>query len=399
MRRIQEIQPMTLGFVPSRTLATTDQITPLVQMRDGPPPFTSTVSPIPEIGNGQSVTWIQSNSPALAYYQWSFSIQRELPWKMVVDAAYVGSRGQNLWFPINKNEVPTPLLGPGDAQSRRPYPQYQGITLRDNNGASKYHSLQMTFTRRLASGLVWMANYTVSKTMDNTSSDPGGGGAGAPYETMFDFKREWALSDHDTPQSFNLTFGYEIPEWFRGRAGKYLAKGWQINTVAHLYEGHPLNLGVSLDQRGSLAGSQRPNRIGNGILPSDQRGPNRWFDTSAFTLPAPYTFGNSGRNVLRKPGFRQADASLLKNNYFKTPLNENTNLQMRFEFFNVFNHPNFQPPNATIGSLLAGTIQNVQYMLATSLLASASCSRFLWRHETLQLRRGLGLLLRMRNLW
>ena len=364
---ISQIQPGTTGWVPSQTLSTTDQITPLVQMSIGPPPLNPTVNPVGSAANNQSVTWIQTNSKALAFYQWSFGIQRELPGRMFADVTYVGSRGEHLWFPININEVPTALLGPGNAQLLRPYPQFQNITLRDNRGSSKYHAVQMTINRRLASGLVFMANYTISKTMDNTSSDPGGGGAGAPYETVFDLKREWALSDHDTPQDFNLTAVYEIPQWVRGTAGKYLTKGWQINTVAHLYEGHPLNVSVSTNQSNSLGGSQRPDRLANGALPSGQRSPTRWFDTTAFALPAPYMFGNSGRNVLRRPGFRQDDLSVFKNTYFKTWLNESTNAQIRFEFFNVFNHPNFQSPNTAIGSLAAGTITGVQYARSITL--------------------------------
>ncbi|HWB99116.1 MAG TPA: TonB-dependent receptor, partial [Bryobacteraceae bacterium] len=200
---ISQIQPGNTGFIPTQILTTTDQVTPLVQLQNGPPPLNTALNLTGAAANNQNVTWIQTHSKALALYQWSFGIQRELPGKMFVDATYVASRGSHLWFPINVNEVPTVLLGPGNAQLNRPFPQFQNITLRDNRGASKYHALQMTLNRRMASGLVFMANYTISKTMDNTSSDPGGGGAGAPYETMFDLTREWALSDHDTPQNFN----------------------------------------------------------------------------------------------------------------------------------------------------------------------------------------------------
>lgn len=365
---ISQIQPGSTGFISAESLITTDQITPLVQLRDGPPPLNvQALNLSGGAANNQSVTWIQGNSKPLALYQWSFGVQRELSGKMVVDATYIGSRGVNLWFPLNVNEVPTQLLGPGNAQLLRPYPQFQGINLRDNRGASKYHALQMSVSRRFGAGVLFMANYTISKTMDNTSSDPGGGGAGAPYETLFDLKREWALSDHDTPQSFNFTGVYEIPQWLPGQFGKYAAKGWQLNAVAHVYGGHPLNPGVSTNQSGSLGGTQRPNRIGNGALPSDRRSPSHWFDTAAFLLPAPYTFGNSGRNVLRRPGFGQADVSMFKNTYFKTWLNESTNAQFRAEFFNILNHPNFNAPNASIGSLAAGTITNAQYARSITL--------------------------------
>jgi hypothetical protein len=106
----------------------------------------------------------------------------------------------------------------------------------------------------------------------------------------------------------------------------------------------------------ALAGAIRPNRTCNGKLSNPTI--NEWFDTSCFSLPAPYTFGNSSRNPLVGPNFWQWDFSLFKNNYFHTKLNEQTNIQFRAEFFNFLNHPSFGNPNATIGSGAAGIISS-----------------------------------------
>jgi hypothetical protein len=130
--------------------------------------------------------------------------------------------------------------------------------------------------------------------------------------------------------------------------------------VAHAQTGFPFSLSVASNQSGALAGFIRPNRVASGSLPDSQRSINRWFDTSAFQLPAPYTFGNAGRNILRGPGFAQLDFSVAKNSYFHTVLNKRTNLQLRVEFYNVFNHPNFSNPNGTIGSPAAGTITSAK---------------------------------------
>ena len=98
---------------------------------------------------------------------------------------------------------------------------------------------------------------------------------------------------------------------------------------------------------------ERPNRIGNGILPKDQRTPARWFDTSAFQPNALNTFGNAGRDILFQDGTRTFDVSLFKNNYFGE---RNYNLQLRAEFFNIFNNVNFGRPGNSITGANFGVV-------------------------------------------
>jgi hypothetical protein len=352
------LQPSNLGFLPSQILTTTDQITPVIRIRIGPPPLNLSVSPTPAVGNGQNVIWIPFANPSVTFHQWSLSVQRELPARMFVDIAYSGSRGLHLWYPKNINQVPTALLGPGDAQSRRPFPQYQAITLQDSDGMSKYHALQTTLTRRFANRLGFSANYTFSRATDNTSYDFF---TGAPYQNVYNLRAEWARSAHDTPHTFNFTASYELPELRRGKFAGRLTGGWQINSVVHAYTGYPFNVVASSNQSGALGGTLRPNRLRDGSLPSSQRSLSRWFDVGAFALPEPYTFGNSGRNVLRGPGFWQADLSVFKNIHLHTKRHEGAGIQFRLEMFNAFNHPNFYFPNAAIGSPAAGTITSTGY--------------------------------------
>ena len=92
-------------------------------------------------------------------------------------------------------------------------------------------------------------------------------------------------------------------------------------------------------------GSQFPNRIASGELPSRERTIDRWFDVSAFVAPAQFTFGNSGRNILRGPGTKQIDLSLFKS----FPVPERRRVEFRAEAFNVLNTPQFNNPNASIG--------------------------------------------------
>ena len=97
-----------------------------------------------------------------------------------------------------------------------------------------------------------------------------------------------------------------------------------------------------------------PDLVGNPKLPGSQRSIDRWFNTEAFVVPAPFTFGNSGRNIVDGPKLNEFEASIAKSFFFK----ERYRLQFRGEFFNAFNHPAFGFPNRTVTSLRYGTIRS-----------------------------------------
>ena len=120
-----------------------------------------------------------------------------------------------------------------------------------------------------------------------------------------------------------------------------------------------MNVGTSVDESGKLAGSLRPNRTCSGNISNHTL--QEWFDPSCFSLPAPYTIGNSARDPLFAPGYAQWDFSLFKNTYFHTKLNERTNIQFRAEFFNFLNHPSYGWPNTTIGSGSVGVITSENF--------------------------------------
>ena len=103
----------------------------------------------------------------------------------------------------------------------------------------------------------------------------------------------------------------------------------------------------------NTGGASRPNRVGDGSL--DARTVSRWFDTSAFTSPPAFTYGDAGRNILDGPGRKNVDFSVFKD--FR--ITEDTRVQFRAEFFNLTNTPQFDLPNATIGSGPAGTISSI----------------------------------------
>jgi hypothetical protein len=138
--------------------------------------------------------------------------------------------------------------------------------------------------------------------------------------------------------------------------------GWQTFGILTLQSGRPFTVALlsDIDNSGtgrSLLGfgaNDRPNLVGDPHL--DQRTTDRWFDTSAFAFPARGSFGNAGRNILNGPGYQSFNASLVKN----TALSESVNLQFRAEFFNLFNHPNFNLPDNFLGSPTFGRISSAK---------------------------------------
>jgi hypothetical protein len=126
-----------------------------------------------------------------------------------------------------------------------------------------------------------------------------------------------------------------------------------VNGIVQLYDGFPFSVssssgvGDGLTPRAQLVAGH-----GNGSLPSGQRTLAEWFNTAAFANPAPGTWGDSGRNILQGPGTKNVDFSVFKN----THVTESKVLQLRAEFFNLFNTPQFDNPAATVS---AGTIGKV----------------------------------------
>jgi hypothetical protein len=127
--------------------------------------------------------------------------------------------------------------------------------------------------------------------------------------------------------------------------------GFQISGIFVAQTGQPVNPIVA-GNPANTGGPVRPNRLGDGRLAGSERSVDRWFDTAAFATPAQFTYGNSGRNILRGPGLVNFDFMIGRNFH----LTESMRLELRGEFFNLSNTAHFARPNATIGSPEAGTI-------------------------------------------
>jgi hypothetical protein len=182
----------------------------------------------------------------------------------------------------------------------------------------------------------------------------------APQNAL-DFSAERGDSNFDIRNRFVLSSVYELP-FGKGkpflnssRIANLVAGGWQVTGIFTAQTGLPFTPILSYDPTNTGITVARPNRIADGSLPSSQRGPNDWFNAAAFVAPVGYSFGNSGSDILRGPGFRNVDLSLSR----LIPVTERASLEFRAEAFNLFNTPELGLPNATLGQSTTGVISTV----------------------------------------
>jgi hypothetical protein len=279
---------------------------------------------------------------------WSVSVQRQLtPTTMietsVLRSAIVGADSSTV--------LNVPVPGPGAIGPRRPVPQLANITTIRWDGYSSFTGLTVRAEQRLSRGLAFSGSYTVSKAMDD-ASDPGA----TSHETNLpqdvrNMEAERAAASFDHRHRFVGSVTWALPQ-VGGRPGA----NWRVNAIVNLQSGAPFTVNLGTDRANIGSGpAQRPdvtgdpNAGGAGIAA-------QWFDTGAFSLPGAYTFGNSGRNTVRAPGYADLDAGVQKD----IALVGAARLELRWEVFNLFNRVNFDVPNRIFGTANFGRIFSAQ---------------------------------------
>ena len=362
-----------------------DSIRPAFVLAQGP-----TVAPLPltpDAGLGQSVYGVTRDLGSGYAQQWNVALQRELGADLAVEVAYAGSKGTHIGVPdTNINQltaeqlalgsalqraVPNPCLGrvpPSSplggatvpaAQALRPFPCFNTVSLyRNNVGNTSYNALEVKIEKRFSHGFSGLVSYTWSKLIDTASSvfDASilaGPVANFPVADSYDPRRERDVSTGDIPHNLVASFVWDLP-WGRDRrwqpdglAGVLLG-GWQLAGIATVQSGVPIAI-TQVTNFNAFAGfgTQRPNRLADPNLAASERTTARWFDTDAFQVAPQFTLGNSSRNPVRGPGYRNVDLALIK----RTPLGGGrTSLEVRVEAFNLTNTPPLGAPNGVLGS-------------------------------------------------
>ncbi|MFB3825138.1 MAG: TonB-dependent receptor domain-containing protein [Bryobacteraceae bacterium] len=348
------------GFSRQAAYTTPDNgITAPFYLRDGFPGGPTS----PELGPAYGAVKVgQTATTAIEYVetqrrlgytiQWNLSIQQDMGRNSVVEISYLGTVGHKLNGPnTNINQVRPELMGPGNAQARRPFPQFGNITtVSPMWGNSSYHGVNFKYEKRFSDGINLLANYTFSKFIDDVpaaqeiGSTPG-------MQNYYDRRSEKALSGNDVRNRLVFSSVYEVPA---GKGRKYLSNspaglilgGWNIGAILTLQAGSPFGITTQNSTLNAFSGGQRVDLLRDPNLPKSQRTVERYFDTEAVTAPPQFTFGTAGRSILTGPGLVNLNVSLLKN--FK--LAETWNLQFRLESFNAVNRPNFEEPVSALGA-------------------------------------------------
>jgi hypothetical protein len=282
---------------------------------------------------------ISANFVPAYVQQWNFNIQHEVEHAGTFTIAYAGSKGTDLPRSLDVNQ---PIPGPGDVVSAAPYPAYSNIRVTESGGNSDYQSLQISFNRQLASRLRVLAAYTFSKSIDDTSAFlPTIADVNFP-QNSHNYGLEKALSSFDTPNRATVALLYRIPgasRWTRGFEASSIitAQSGQPFTPTLSPDDDPSHTG---DTGNSVGGVVRPNVLFNPALSNPT--PQEWFNTAAFAIPAQYTFGDAGRNILRGPGLATVDFSLRR----VFALREGMSLTAEAQAFNMLNRANFNLPDA-----------------------------------------------------
>ncbi len=306
-------------------------------------------------------------------YQWNLNIQRELRRDLVLSAGYVGSRGTNLEtryqadirtdFQIVNGQKFFPILPPG-APATTLNPNFNSITYEDYSADSYYHALQINLTKRFSAGLQFQTAYTLSKSIDTASATETvflNGSNGGGRQDPFNSRAERALSDFDTRHNFIANFLYDLPFGKGRRFGGNLAGvaatligGWSTGGIVTLRSGFPFNVSLGFDRVDNKTDNTavfRPNVVPGVDLSDAIIGDPAGFANPAFFQLQPAGFyGNAPRNALRGPNLRSFDMTLAK----QTPITERLRTEFRVEAFNLFNHPNFSPPQGINQGLYTG---------------------------------------------
>jgi hypothetical protein len=327
--------------------------------------------------------------------QWNFNIQRQLPGNIAVEAAYVGTKGTKLsdtgWqlnqLPVQfqslgtalQQLVPNPRFGKIPAgslaqptitrgQLLRAYPQFLNVTMTQPASASSiYHAFQLRLQRDFSKGLSFLVSYTASKLIDDSSGAEGHGAPSLPlHQDAFNRRASRAVSAQDITQRLVVSHIYELPvgkgkalggnmpSWLNVALGN-----WQLNGILTLSGGYPLAFSAA-NNAGIFSAVQRPNLVGNPVLPGDRSTTDqlaRWFDPAAFAQPAAFTLGNLARttDAIRSDGIVNFDFAVFKR--FPMQLfGEGQRLEFRAEAFNLTNTPQFGFPGTTLGQAGFGVI-------------------------------------------
>ena len=372
-------------------------------------PFPNGITPVTgsslglatQIGNSSSApNGFERTMNSTPYSEsWNFGIQRELPASMLLNVGYIGQESTHQYFGIGgnynishlgsqeehmtpaqiqalNNQVPNPFNGiiPNSTQTTSqyqldlPYPQFQAFDIASPPWANaNYQALQLGLEKRFSNGLQFLVTYVWSKSLDDDSNPGNAGGSGlgvapAPVDPN-NLKLARSVSQYNMPQVFQFSYDYQLPFGRGKRFGSGMNSvlnafigGWQTTGIWRFDDGQPMIWSLSAATPGlpgygrapDMVGTPQANSKSKWFLPESQGG-GYFANPQVFQQPAAYTMGDAPRTIpwMHFPGTSNADLSLFKE-FSLTRLREGMHLELRTEWFNALNHPQFGNINTTV---------------------------------------------------
>jgi len=357
-----------------------------------------------DVGFGVNAPIPRIDSTAPYEQTWTVGIQKQLPSSILLDISYLGKKGTHLLSSVDINydilgpqieqynstqignlltPVPNPFYGIiTDVTSalssptvlayqlQMPYPQFTGFAGDAAPWANSiYNALQVKLEKRFSHGLQFLATYTWSKSIDDSSGSAGntflGGISSLQDPNRYNLER--SISSFDLPHVLQFTYVYELPigrgKALAGKSNSVLNAfigGWHTAGIWRINDGRPIVLGLQGGQSLPTYGGQRPNLTGTLTCTAGSWSTklNDYFaNPEVVTTPAPFTIGNAPRTdaSCRQPGQSNANLSVYKQ-FSLSSLREGTRIEFRLETYNAFNHPQFLGPNTTLNSGSFGVI-------------------------------------------
>jgi hypothetical protein len=308
----------------------------------------------------QSFTGVQKTLPITTVYQFSFGIEQQFRSNVVATLGYVGNTSDHMSQTVDTNTLPlsdtpdrTNVCGSAcggkagtDADYFRQYVGFQSINLVENEGNAHYHSLQATMRATAWHNLTLGAAYTYSHAWDvidaqlfNNIDDP------------FSPRYQYGTSGFDRRHIGVVNFDYDMPVFQHSKGAAHnLMGGWTISGITLMQTGNPLSVNAGNNTLG-LSGSttDHADLVGKVTYPHTA---TQWFNpVGAFAQPAPLTFGNSPKNIVKGPGRDNWNLSLFKDFHFT----ERSGVQFKAESFNTWNHTQFTGVNTGVLNGQPGT--------------------------------------------
>ncbi len=325
-------------------------------------------------------------------YQYTASVQQELPGRMAATAAYVGSQGRNLFLRSVANNITSVVTNPNPANAAFVIRQfsivqrdaagaitgvqnpYAEVDFKTSGGHDSYNAMMLSLTRRSVNGVSLNAQYTLGKSFGNTGGSNEALTAANNARTLDQFDYDDGYNNFDVRHTFNLSLLYSVPygsgrQHSLGGIANAILGGWDVGGIMNARSGLPVNVLVTrpdvvyVDGAGTVftnpaAGRtavintprggasrnvRRPDLI-PGVDPFITSGGVLFLNPAAFAAPAPGTFGNLERNSIHGPGFQQVDFVASKHFAFGSA----RNVEIRVEVFNLFDRANFSNPVGTL---------------------------------------------------